>query len=122
MEAWDTQLRKGGLELAVLLLLSRHRMYGLELISQLNDAGFAVSEGTMYPLLGRLSGQGIVSAEWVTGDSGHPRKYYRLTGSGAEQLGRMTSQWNDFTAAMGRLVLGSRQALDRLVTGKEAQA
>jgi len=82
MEAWDTQLRKGGLELAVLLLLSRHRMYGLELIGNLTDAGFTVSEGTIYPLLNRLSTQGVIAADWVTGESGHPRKYYRLTPAG----------------------------------------
>lgn len=108
METWDTQLRKGGLELAVLLLLSRHRMYGLELISSLAEAGFAVSEGTIYPLLSRLSAQGAVSAEWVTGDSGHPRKYYRLTGLGADLAARMTRQWKEFSAAMSRLVQSGR--------------
>ncbi|HWI62815.1 MAG TPA: PadR family transcriptional regulator [Symbiobacteriaceae bacterium] len=117
MEAWDTQLRKGGLELAVLLLLSRHRMYGLELLSSLTDAGFTVSEGTIYPLLSRLSGQGAITADWVTGDTGHPRKYYRLTGAGLEQTARMVSQWSEFAASMGRLILSTRFA-----PGKEAQA
>ncbi|HYF90790.1 MAG TPA: PadR family transcriptional regulator [Symbiobacteriaceae bacterium] len=117
MEAWDTQLRKGGLELAVLLLLSRHRMYGLELIGNLTDAGFSVSEGTIYPLLSRLSGQGAIAAEWVTGESGHPRKYYRLTGAGMEQTSRMVGQWTEFAAALGRLVHPTRFA-----PGKEAQA
>jgi PadR family transcriptional regulator, regulatory protein PadR len=110
MEAWDTQLRKGGLELAVLLLLSRHRMYGLELIGNLTDTGFTVSEGTIYPLLNRLSTQGVIAADWVTGESGHPRKYYRLTPAGLEQAGRMLRQWADFTAAMDRLAKSTRFA------------
>lgn len=118
MEAWDTQLRKGGLELAVLLLLSRHRMYGLELIGNLSEAGFPVSEGTIYPLLNRLSGQGAVAAEWVTGESGHPRKYYRLTGTGSELAGRLVRQWNEFASSMATLVQGTRFAGQ----GKEAQA
>lgn len=119
MEGWDTQLRKGGLELAVLLLLSRHRLYGLELINSLGEAGFPVSEGTIYPLLARLSSQGMVAAEWVTGDSGHPRKYYRLTGPGADQAARMARQFMEFAEAMGRLVAGSRFGA---AAGKEAQA
>lgn len=110
MEGWDTQLRKGGLELAVLLLLSRHRMYGLELMNSLVEAGFAVTEGTIYPLLGRLSNQGLIAAEWVTGNAGHPRKYYRLTSLGADQTGKMVRQWQSFAAAMARLVQGSRYA------------
>lgn len=120
MEAWDTQLRKGGLELAVLLLLSRHRMYGLELINHLAGAGFAVTEGTAYPLLGRLSSNGVIAAEWVTGESGHPRKYYRLTTVGVEQLGRMVSQWAEFAGAMDRLIAGTRFGTDRAVSQKEA--
>lgn len=117
MEGWDTQLRKGGLELAVLLLLSRHRMYGLELIGGLTEVGFGVTEGTIYPLLSRLSSQGVVAADWVTGESGHPRKYYRLTAAGVEQMSRMVRQWTDFTAAMARLVQPARFS-----PGKEAQA
>jgi PadR family transcriptional regulator PadR len=122
MESWDTQLRKGGLELAVLLLLSRRRMYGLELLSGLAEAGFAVSEGTIYPLLNRLGGQGAVTAEWVTGDSGHPRKYYRLTGPGAELATRMARQWSEFASSLDRLIESTRLGVERSAQGKGAQA
>lgn len=122
MESWDTQLRKGGLELAVLLLLSHRRMYGLELLTSLGEAGFAVSEGTIYPLLSRLSTQGLIAAEWATGDSGHPRKYYRLIGSGVEQAGRMARQWAEFSAAMDRLIRAARLPADLAPAPKEAKA
>lgn len=110
METWSTQIRKGGLELAVLLLLSHKRMYGLELLTGLREAGFSVSEGTIYPLLGRLSSQSVIAAEWVTGDTGHPRKYYRITGAGQEYTAKMVEQWSEFTAAMERLIRSSRFA------------
>lgn len=122
METWDTQLRKGGLELAVLLLLWRHRMYGLELLTSLGQAGFAVSEGTIYPLLNRLSTQGVISAEWVTGESGHPRKYYRLTASGLEQASRMVRQWTEFASAIDALVENNRFSLERVAPQKGAKA
>ncbi len=40
--------------------------------------------GTLYPLLGRLEDEKLVTAEWETptGDGQRPRKYYRLTGEG----------------------------------------
>jgi PadR family transcriptional regulator PadR len=115
MEAWDTQLRKGGLELAVLLLLSRQRLYGLELMSRLGEAGFPVSEGTIYPLLNRLSAQGAIAAEWVTGESGHPRKYYRVTSLGAEQAAGMARQFSEFATAMERLIRTARGVAERPV-------
>ncbi len=120
MEAWDTQLRKGGLELAVLLLLSRRQMYGLEIISSLTDGGFPVSEGTMYPLLSRLSGQGLIAAEWVTGTQGHPRKYYRLTAVGLEQAGRMVRQWVEFSASMEQVIKSARLGTEPSGAAKEA--
>lgn len=121
MEAWDTQLRKGGLELAVLLLLTRHRLYGLELMTRLSEAGFTVSEGTIYPLLNRLSGQGAVAAEWVTGESGHPRKYYRITHVGQEMTANMARQWSEFASGMERLLRGSKPLAER-VAAQEAEA
>lgn len=120
MEAWDTQLRKGGLELAVLVLLSRRQMYGLELLSSLADGGFPVSEGTIYPLLSRLSGQGLIAAEWVTGSVGHPRKYYRLTTVGAEQAGRMSRQWFEFAQSMEQLIKTARVGPEHAGAVKEA--
>ena len=44
-----------------------------------------VKSGTLYPLLGRLEEDGLVSSGWavpqVAGQ--RPRRYYRLTGEGA---------------------------------------
>lgn len=95
-------------------------MYGLELISSLTDGGFPISEGTIYPLLSRLSGQGLIAAEWVTGNPGHPRKYYRLTAVGAEQAGRMSKQWLEFAHSMEQIVTAGRVGLESATTVKEA--
>jgi len=52
--AWRSQLRKGSLELAVLLALRKERRYGLELVELLTRANRGMSEGSSYPLLSRL--------------------------------------------------------------------
>jgi PadR family transcriptional regulator PadR len=108
---WETQLRKGALGLAVLASLAERELYGLEILQRLEDkAGFAVPEGTIYPLLQRLKDSGFVEARWVEADTGHPRKYYRLTLSGRRFLQRITSRWSEFAQGMTRLLERHTQA------------
>jgi len=85
MENKKKQLRKGILELAILGALDRQSHYGFSLIKHLTgDNGIDLTEGTIYPILSRLSREGLVSAEWVESSQGPPRKYYVLTESGSE--------------------------------------
>ena len=104
VEAWRSQLRKGSLELAVLLALRKERRYGLELVDLLNDAGLGISEGSIYPLLSRLRAEGKVETEWVDPGEGHARKYYRLTERGRTSTKAMLAAWRDFGAGFERLV------------------
>jgi PadR family transcriptional regulator PadR len=105
VQRWETQLRKGSLGLAVLATLAEHELYGLEILQRLEDeAGFAVPEGTIYPLLQRLRDSGFVEARWVDAQSGHPRKYYRLTLAGRGYLQRIAGRWSEFARGMGRLL------------------
>lgn len=85
MENKITQLRKGILELAILGALSRGRHYGYSLVRTLAGAGaIDLTEGTIYPILGRLAKEGLVRSEWVESSQGPPRKYYTLTPQGEE--------------------------------------
>jgi PadR family transcriptional regulator PadR len=78
-----TQLRKGILELAVLAALYRRSHYGYSLVRGLTGAGAVeIKEGTVYPILSRLSREGLVSSAWVESSQGPPRKYYELTTDG----------------------------------------
>jgi PadR family transcriptional regulator PadR len=78
-----TQLRKGILELAVMGALYNQTHYGYSLIRVLCENGsIDLKEGTIYPILGRLSRDGLVSSQWVESDQGPPRKYYHLTPAG----------------------------------------
>jgi PadR family transcriptional regulator PadR len=102
---WETQLRKGGLSLAVLACLHPGRLYGLEMLRRLEaEAGLSVPEGTIYPLLNRLKTEGLVASEWVEADAGHPRKYYTLTDRGRRRLNEMASNWTSFARGLDRLL------------------
>lgn len=94
LEKWRGQMRKGFLELCVLALLERRgTAYGLDLMEGLGNAGVEVGEGTLYPLLARMTREESLSAEWETPDKGHPRKYYRLTQSGRMALSAMKDSY-----------------------------
>ena len=104
-EKWEVQLRKGSLELAILAVLWDGRLYGLEILRNLEtNSDLIVVEGTVYPLLNRLRALGLVESEWVESDFGHPRKYYQLTAAGRQRALEMTRIWARFSASMTNLL------------------
>ena len=73
----EVELKRGLLQLAV-LSMARERTYGYRLCKSLADGGLEVEEGTLYPVLRRLEGQGFLRSLWETSGS-RPRKYYEIT-------------------------------------------
>jgi PadR family transcriptional regulator PadR len=108
LDAWREQLRRGGLEMAILLSLSRGRRYGLEIIRHLEETtDLVVTEGTIYPMLARLSGDGFLEARWDPTEASHPRKYYHLTDRGQRRLQEMVEHWREFSDKLERLIQSS---------------
>ena len=103
-ESLQVQLKKGVLEMCVLALLSKGDNYAYEIASQMADA-VGMGEGTIYPLMRRMQNDGLVSTYLVESASGPPRKYYKLTRSGAIALKSQISDWKDFESAV-RKILG----------------
>jgi PadR family transcriptional regulator PadR len=103
----ERELKRGSLELIVLHLLAPGERYGYEIVSTLAEqtgGDLEVSDGTLYPVLYRLERAGYVAVRWETPERGVPRKYYRLTPEGREELARLTHEWTTFAKAMGRLL------------------
>lgn len=104
-ENWQEQLRRGSLDLAILLTASAGPRYGLAIIQHLEAfTDLVVTEGTIYPILGRLTREGLLDAHWVEGEAPHPRKYYRLTPRGAKRLREMKDEWRAMTEKIERLI------------------
>jgi PadR family transcriptional regulator PadR len=103
----DRELKRGTLEMILLQLLSRRPRYGYDLVAELHERGgelFALKEGTLYPVLYRMEDAGWVEPKWETAERGVPRKYYRLTASGAEKLKELVRDWRSFAAAVEHLL------------------
>jgi len=94
-ENWKTQIRKGYLELCILALIrSQKKLYGFDLLERLAEMELPVKEGTLYPLLNRMTSEGILGAIWDTENvKGHPRKFYSLTREGSRTLEEMMDEF-----------------------------
>ncbi len=111
----ERELKRGSLELIVLHLLAPGERYGYEIVTTLTeqtDGALEVSDGTLYPVLYRLERGGYVAVRWETPERGVPRKYYRLTPAGQEELARLTHEWTTFANAMTRLLRQPRGGRD----------
>src|ERR1041385_7601945 len=105
LTGWETQVRKGGLSLAVLAFLWPERLSGLAVLRRLDaEAGLSIPEGTIYPLLNRMKTEGLMTSEWVEADAGHPRKYYSLTETGRRRVRDMAASWRAFAAGLEGLL------------------
>lgn len=82
--AFKDNIKKGTNELLVLSLLSREDMYGYQIshtIAQKSNNIYTVTEGSLYPILYRLSQAGYIS-ERVELVKRRSRVYYHLEDSG----------------------------------------
>ncbi len=99
----NIQFKKGALELCVLVLLDKKDYYGYELVRKVSDQ-IEISEGTIYPLLRRLSKEMYVTTYLQESSEGPSRKYYKLTDEGRTNLKEMLEEWKEFTQAVNYLI------------------
>ena len=98
------ELRRGTVVLACLLLL-REPGYGYALIDRLGELGFTVEANTLYPLLRRLEGQGMLLSAWNT-DESRPRKFYRISPDGERLARALLVEWGRIDDSVRHLADG----------------
>lgn len=101
-EAFDLELRRGALILAVLSQLHKEQ-YGYSLKKALSERGLDIEEGTLYPLLRRLETQGLLESNWRI-QEGRPRRYYVLSGHGKKVFQELTANWRALVDSMEKLL------------------
>ncbi|WP_195939605.1 PadR family transcriptional regulator [Romboutsia sp. 1001713B170131_170501_G6] len=99
----NTQFRKGVLEICVLALISKKDMYGYEIVQNISKV-IEVNEGTIYPILRRLTKEGYFDTYILESSEGPARKYYKLTDLGKENLNKLIIEWKDFVKAVNILI------------------
>ena len=101
----NSQMKRGTLEMCALSVVSRGDCYGYELVNRISKC-MEITEGTIYPLMKRLKDSGLIDSYIVESNEGPPRKYYKLTEAGREELTRLTEEWFEFTQSIDKLLKG----------------
>ncbi len=104
------ELKKGSTELLVLALLEARPRHGYEigkLIEVRSGGRLTFRIGSLYPVLCRLEDRGLIAGRWVEKAGERRRRFYRLTAEGRATLRQERSNWQDFIAAVNRIVGGS---------------
>ena len=99
----NAQFKKGVLELIVLLSVTRRDMYGYELVSEVSKV-VDVNEGTIYPLLKRLTNERYFETYLRESTEGPPRKYYHLTAAGILYKDQLKKEWPEFSGRVNGFI------------------
>lgn len=92
----NTQLKKGVLELLVLVLVEKKDMYGYELVAKVSKI-VDVNEGTIYPILKRLTNESYFETYTKVSKEGPIRKYYHITAAGKKVKEENLKAWKEFS-------------------------
>ena len=106
MKPANKELMGASTGVLVLGVLKRGPSYGYEILRQINEqagGAFTWQEGTVYPVLHKLEGQGLIRSRWQESSEGRRRKYYMLTAAGREALHDGSRQWQLFHELIIRL-------------------
>jgi PadR family transcriptional regulator, regulatory protein PadR len=96
------ELRSGCVIVAALAQL-RTEHYGYTLRKALSEVGMDIEENTLYPLLRRLEGQGLLTSQWREEDK-RRKRFYRLSPLGESILGDLLEEWQGINRALNRLL------------------
>ena len=102
-----TDLLQGTLDLLILKTLALEAMHGwgiAQRIQQLSRDVFQVNQGSLYPALHRLEGQGRIDSEWRGSENNRRAKFYRLTVLGRRQLAAEERNWERVVEAVARIL------------------
>lgn len=105
MEEWKSQIKRGTLEFAIMLMIKSKPTYGYEIISSLEQHPLlAAKENTIYPLLRRLLKAGYITSSWQESSEGlPPRKYYSITDIGLEYIDEMCNEWDSLLKSISEI-------------------
>lgn len=102
LDVFITELNRGASTLAVLSQLGS-AAYGYALLQSLEEKGYSIDAGSLYPLLRRLESQGVLESQWDTGEA-RPRKYYMLSSYGKELYEKLKSEWKRLNECVNALL------------------
>lgn len=101
----DSQMLKGIIDGIILEIINKKQTYGYEIVEELKRNGFYnMTEGTVYPILKRLTKKGYLVGSFRKSDVGPKRKYYYITEKGKKKLEEFEKSYLEMTEAADRIL------------------
>ncbi|WP_297788647.1 PadR family transcriptional regulator [uncultured Anaerococcus sp.] len=106
----ESQMLKGVIEGIILHIIKNNETYGYEIVEELKNSGFyAMTEGTVYPILQRLSKKGFILGAYKKSKIGPRRKYYYISPKGSEYLRGFYESFDELSLATSRVLEKGRR-------------
>jgi PadR family transcriptional regulator PadR len=103
----STQLKKGVLEMVVLSKIEVKDRYGYDIYQSIS-LNMAISESTIYPILRKLTKDGLTETYLRESSEGPPRKYFRITSKGRNRLIDLRKDWDKFKRVVNKMIGSDR--------------
>ena len=107
MDAPNTDIIQGTMDMLILKTLSLEPMHGFGVTRRIEDITrgvFRVNPGSLLIAFQRMEREGLVDAEWRTSDNNRRAKYYSLTRKGRKRLESERADWARRAGAVARLL------------------
>lgn len=97
---------KGHLELLILTVLKNGAAHGYlvsERLRIISDQYLDYPEGTIYPALHKLEGEGMISSTWSAAE-GRRRRVYKITKKGSLALSSEIDDWRKYVSVISAVL------------------
>ncbi len=95
LQNWETEIRRGVIQLLVLAVLSEGKMHGIAIcnrIFQMTQGIIEVPLGTVYPLLRRFINENLIESFKQKGQD-QRRTIYKINSQGLEYYAKIQDKW-----------------------------
>ncbi|AIO18435.1 Transcriptional regulator PadR-like family protein [Candidatus Izimaplasma bacterium HR1] len=103
----STQLKKGVLEMVVLNKIAQRDTYGYDIYQEISS-NMAISESTIYPILRKLTKEGLCETYLRESSEGPPRKYFKITRQGKRRIEVLRVDWTKFQRVVNLMIRSDR--------------
>ena len=108
-ESDSIQLLQGTLDLIVLRTLAsmgtQHAYQIAKRLEQVSGNLLNLNQGTLYPALVRLEQYGWIKGTWGKTENNREAKYYAITRTGQNALGKETQRWRRMAGLVEKLLV-----------------
>ncbi len=103
----SAQLKKGVLDMVVLSKIADQDRYGYDIYQDISH-NMAISESTIYPILRKLTKDGLCETYLRESSEGPPRRYFRITKKGIQYLTELKRDWERFQRVVNHMIRSDR--------------